>query len=325
MRAVIVSEPGGVDALELVDRDAPTPDSGEVVIDVEAAGVNRPDLAQRMGNYSPPPGVTDILGLECAGTISAVGGGVEDWQVGDPVCALVAGGAYAEQVAVPAGQVLPLPAGVSTVEAASLVEVACTVWSNVFMLAGLRPDEVLLVHGGGSGIGTMAIQLGRALGARVAVTAGSAEKLAACRDLGADITVNYREQDFVEVVREATDGHGADVILDIMGAKYLPRNIDTLATSGRLAVIGMQGGVNGELNIGTLLRKRAAIIGTMLRPRPVAEKAAIVESVRENVWPLVADGAVRPIVHATFPLDRVRDAHQTLEDSSHIGKVLLTT
>ncbi|MGH3359812.1 MAG: NAD(P)H-quinone oxidoreductase, partial [Nocardioidaceae bacterium] len=218
MRAVIVSEPGGVDALEVVDRDGPSPGNDEVVIDIAAAGVNRADLLQRMGNYAPPPGATDILGLECSGTISAVGPDVTGWSVGDDACALLGGGAYAEQVAVPAGQLLPVPDGVSTVEAASLVEVASTVWSNVFMLAGLQRDEVLLVHGGGSGIGTMAIQLAHALGARVAVTAGSAAKLAVCRDLGADILVNYKEQDFVEVVKDATDGHGADVILDNMGA-----------------------------------------------------------------------------------------------------------
>ncbi|UPK75280.1 NAD(P)H-quinone oxidoreductase [Nocardioidaceae bacterium SCSIO 66511] len=325
MRAVIVPEPGGVDALELVDRDSPEPAAGEVVVDVEAAGVNRADLLQRMGNYSPPPGATDVLGLECAGKVSAVGAGVDGWTIGDPVCALLSGGGYAEQVAVPAGQLLPVPDGITTTEAASLVEVASTVWSNVFMLAGLQPSEVLLVHGGSSGIGTMAIQLAKALGARVAVTAGTEAKLDACRELGADIAVNYRDQDFVEVVREATDGHGADVILDNMGAKYLPRNVDLLATSGRLVIIGMQGGVKGELNIATLLRKRGAVLATSLRGRPADEKAAIVASVRENVWPLVAEGAIRPIVHTTFPLEQVRDAHQTLEDSTHIGKVLLTT
>ena len=324
MRAVIVPEPGDVDALQVVDRDDPEPAAREVVIDVEAAGVNRADLIQRIGKYDPPPGATDVLGLECAGTIAAVGAGVEDWTVGDQVCALLSGGGYAERVAVPAGQVLAAPEGLTLVEAASLVEVASTVWSNVFMLAGLQQGEVLLVHGGGSGIGTMAIQLARALGARVAVTAGSEAKLDFCRDLGAEITINYREQDFVEVVREATDGRGADVILDNMGAKYLPRNVDALATSGRLVVIGMQGGVKGELNLGTLLRKRAAVLATSLRARPSDEKASIVASVRENVWPLVADGLVRPIVHATVPLDRVREAHQMLEESSNIGKVILT-
>ena len=325
MRAVIAPEPGGVDALQVVDRDDPTPGADEVVIDVAAAGVNRADLLQRMGNYSPPPGATDVLGLECAGTVSAVGADVAGWSIGDSVCALLGGGGYAQKVAVPAGQLLPIPEGIEAVEAASLVEVASTVWSNVFMLAGLQKGEVLLVHGGGSGIGTMAIQLAHALGARVAVTAGSAAKLDVCRDLGADILINYREQDFVEVVRDQTDGHGADVILDNMGAKYLPRNVDALATSGRLVVIGMQGGVKGELNLGKLLRKRAAVLATSLRARPADEKASIVGSVREHVWPMVADGTVRPIVHATVPLERVREAHQMLEDSSNTGKVVLTT
>lgn len=325
MRAVIAPEPGGVEALQVVDRDDPEPGPGEVAIDVAAAGVNRADLLQRMGNYAPPPGATDVLGLECAGTIAALGDGVDGWQIGDSVCALLGGGGYAQRVTVPAGQLLPVPDNLSHVEAASLVEVASTVWSNVFMLAGLQRDEVLLVHGGGSGIGTMAIQLARALGARVAVTAGSAAKLDVCRELGANITINYREQDFVEAVREETDGHGADVILDIVGAKYLPRNVDALATSGRLVVIGMQGGVKGELNLGTLLRKRAAVLATSLRARPADEKASIVASVHENVWPLVADGTVRPIVHATVPLEQVRDAHQMLEDTTNTGKVVLTT
>ncbi|HLR83620.1 MAG TPA: NAD(P)H-quinone oxidoreductase [Nocardioidaceae bacterium] len=324
MRAVIAPEPGGVDALQVVDRDDPELGPGEVIIDVAAAGVNRADLLQRMGNYAPPPGATDVLGLECAGTIAAVGDGVEDWQVGDSACALLGGGGYAQRVAVPAGQLLPVPESLSFVEAASLVEVASTVWSNVFMLAGLQRGEVLLVHGGGSGIGTMAIQLARALGARVAVTAGSEAKLDVCRELGADIAINYREQDFVEVLRDETDGNGADVILDIVGAKYLDRNVDALATSGRLVVIGMQGGVKGELNLGKLLRKRAAVLATSLRARPTDEKASIIASVRENVWPLVADGTVRPIVHATVPLEQVRDAHQMLEDTANTGKVVLT-
>lgn len=310
--------------MQVVDRDDPEPGPGEVAIDVAAAGVNRADLLQRMGNYAPPPGATDVLGLECAGTVAALGEGVDDWQVGESVCALLGGGGYAQRVTVPAGQLLPVPENLTLVEAASLVEVSSTVWSNVFMLAGLQRDEVLLAHGGGSGIGTMAIQLAHALGARVAVTAGSEAKLDVCRELGADIAINYREQDFVEVIRAETDGRGADVILDIVGAKYLPRNVDALATSGRLVVIGMQGGVKGELDLGKLLRKRAAVLATSLRARPADEKASIVASVRENVWPLVADGTVRPIVHATVPLEQVRDAHQMLEDTSNTGKVVLT-
>jgi putative PIG3 family NAD(P)H quinone oxidoreductase len=240
------------------------------------------------------------------------------------VCALLSGGGYAELVAVPAGQVLPVPAGVSLVEAAALPEVACTVWSNVFLTAQLLPGEVLLVHGGSSGIGTMAIQLAKAAGARVAVTAGTAEKLERCAALGADVLVNYKERDFVEMVRSATDGHGADVVLDTIGAKYLGRNLDVLATNGRQVTIGLQGGARAELDLGLLLRKRAAVIGTSLRARPAAEKATIVAAVREHVWPLVADGAVRPIVHTTMPLAEASAAHELLEASTHVGKVLLT-
>ncbi|MBB1247091.1 NAD(P)H-quinone oxidoreductase, partial [Streptomyces durbertensis] len=243
--------------------------------------------------------------------------------VGDEVCALLVGGGYAEKVAVPAGQVLPVPAGMDVVTAAALPEVVATVWSNVFMLAHLRPGETLLVHGGGSGIGTMAIQLGKAVGARVAVTAGSGEKLARCAELGADVLINYREQDFVEEVRKATDGRGADVILDIMGAKYLERNVEALAVNGRLAVIGLQGGVKAELNLNTLLRKRGAVMATTLRSRPVAEKAAIVAAVREHVWPLVENGRVRPVVDRRVPMADAAQAHRVLESSDHVGKVLL--
>jgi putative PIG3 family NAD(P)H quinone oxidoreductase len=245
--------------------------------------------------------------------------------VGAEVCALLSGGGYAERVAVPAGQVLPVPAGVSLVEAAALPEVVCTVWSNVFMLAALQREETLLVHGGSSGIGTMAIQLARNLGARVVVTAGSPEKLERCRELGADVAVNYRDEDFVEAVREATDGRGADVILDNMGAKYLGRNVDALAPNGRLVVIGLQGGTRGELDLGLLLRKRAAVLATSLRARPPAEKAAIVASVRENVWPLLAAGTVRPVVDRVLPMAEAAQAHRVLESSAHVGKVLLTT
>jgi putative PIG3 family NAD(P)H quinone oxidoreductase len=255
--------------------------------------------------------------------VSAVGSEVQRWQVGDEVAALLTGGGYAEQVCVPGGQVLAVPEGVDLLTAAALPEVACTVWSNVFMLAGLQPGETLLVHGGSSGIGTMAIQLARAMGARVAVTAGSAEKLERCQALGAQILVNYRDSDFVEEVRTATDGHGADVVLDNMGAAYLGRNIDVLATSGRLVVIGMQGGSKGELNLAKLLQKRAAVLATTLRARPPVEKAAIVAAVEEHVWPLVSDGTVRPVVHQIFPLADVREAHRTVEASTHVGKVLL--
>ena len=324
MRAVVCREPGGPEVLEIRELPDPVAAPGEVVLDVAACGVNRADLMQRIGRYPPPEGVSDVLGLECAGTVRAVGDGVERWRPGDRVCALLTAGGYADTVAVPAGQVLPVPPGLGLVEAAALPEVVCTVWSNVFMTAVLRPDELLLVHGGGGGIGTMAIQLAKALGATVATTVGSADKAARCRDLGADLVVNYREQDFVEEVRRFREA-GADVVLDNMGASYLQRNTDVLATEGRLVVIGLQGGRRGELDLGKLLSKRAAVIATSLRARPAPEKAAIVASVEENVWPLVADGAVRPVVHATFPLEDARAAHELVEASGHVGKVVLTS
>ncbi|MGZ4612663.1 MAG: NAD(P)H-quinone oxidoreductase [Kineosporiaceae bacterium] len=324
MRAVVVTEPGDPEVLVEADVPDPVAGPGEVVLGVVAAGVNRADLHQREGHYAPPPGAPEWPGLECSGRVLEVGDGVQGWSVGDQACALLAGGGYAEKVAVPAGQLLPLPHGVGLVEAAGLPEVTCTVWSNVFMLAGLRPSETLLVHGGSSGIGTMAIQLARQIGARVAVTAGSAAKLEACAELGAQILVNYHEQDFVTEVRAATDGTGADVVLDNMGAAYLGRNVDVLATNGRLVVIGLQGGAKAELNLGQLLYKRAAVLATSLRGRPVSEKAAIVASVVEHVWPLVADGMVHPVIDMTFPLAQAADAHRRLEASQHIGKVLLT-
>lgn len=325
MRAVISTEPGGPDVLTVAELADPVPAAGEVVIDMAGTAVNRADTLQRQGFYPPPPGASDVLGLECSGTVSAVGEGVQGWKLGDRVCALLAGGGYAEKVAVPAGQVMPVPDGIDLVTAGALPEVACTVWSNMFMVAGLRPDETLLVHGGAGGIGTLAIQLAHALGARVLTTAGSAEKLDVCRSLGADVTINYREQDFVEEVRAATDGHGADVILDNMGASYLGRNVDALATEGRLVIIGMQGGSKGELDIGKLLRKRGAVIATSLRARPVEEKAAICAAVVEHVWPLVADGSVRPVVDTTMPLEKAGEAHRLMEESGHVGKIVLTS
>ncbi|KGN41752.1 NAD(P)H-quinone oxidoreductase [Knoellia aerolata] len=323
MKAITIPTPGGPEALVLTDVDVPEPAPGEVRVTVAAAGVNRADVMQRMGRYNPPPGMTEIPGLEVSGVVDAVGDEVTEWVVGDRVCALLVGGGYAEQVVVPAAQVLPIPQGVDLVEAAALPEVACTVWSNVFLTANLQPGETFLVHGGSSGIGTMAIQLAREVGARVAVTAGSQEKLDVCRHLGAEVLINYKEQDFVEEIRRATDGHGADVILDNMGAKYLPRNVDALATAGRLVVIGLQGGVKGELDLGVLLRKRAAVIATSLRARPLAEKATIVAAVREHVWPLVADGRVRPVVHSRHALADASRAHAEMESSTHIGKILL--
>ncbi len=325
MRAITIPQPGEADALVPADVPTPTAGPGQVLVDVVAAGVNRADIMQRKGFYPPPPGASDLPGLEISGRIAALGDGVEGWTVGDEVCALLDGGGYAEQAVVPATQLLPVPAGVSVEDAAALPEVACTVWSNVFLTANLQPGQVFLVHGGSSGIGTMAIQLARQVGARVAVTAGTPEKLDFCRELGADILVNYRDEDFVAAVREATDGHGADVILDNMGAKYLERNIDLLAVNGRLVTIGLMGGRKGELDLGKLLAKRAAVIATSLRARPAEEKAAIVAAVREHVWPLVESGAVRPIIHSRHPLDHAADAHREMEASTHIGKILLTT
>ncbi|MFJ5774831.1 NAD(P)H-quinone oxidoreductase [Streptomyces sp. NPDC093094] len=325
MYAITIPEPGGAEALVWAEVADPVPGPGEVLVEVAASAVNRADILQRQGFYDPPPGASPYPGLECSGRIAAIGSGVSGWSVGDEVCALLSGGGYAEKVAVPAGQLLPVPKGVSLTRAAALPEVASTVWSNVFMIAHLRPGETLLVHGGSSGIGTMAVQLAKAVGARVAVTAGSAEKLERCAELGADILINYREQDFVAEIGRATDGAGADVVLDNMGAKYLDRNVRTLAVNGRLAIIGMQGGVKGELNIGALLGKRAAISATSLRARPPEEKAAIVAAVREHVWPLLEAGHVRPVVDRELPMSDAAAAHRVVEESGHVGKVLLVT
>ena len=319
MRAITIPEPGDADALVPADVETPEPRAGELRIAVVAAGVNRADVMQRMGFYPPPPGAPEYPGLEVSGRVDAVGDGVEGWQVGDEVCALLSGGGYAEQVCVDARQVLPVPSGVDLVTAAALPEVTCTVWSNVFQTARLAAGETLLVHGGSSGIGTMAIQLAVAAGARVAVTAGSAEKLAFCRALGAEVLVNYKEQDFVEVVGSA------DVVLDNMGAKYLARNVEVLAPAGRLVVIGLQGGTKAELDLGLLLRKRASVHATSLRARPGDEKAAVVAAVREHVWPLVESGRVRPIVNSLHSLENAAAAHRELEASGHMGKILLTT
>lgn len=297
--------------------------AGEVVIRVAAAGVNRADLLQAAGNYPPPPGASDILGLEVSGTITELGDAVRGWTIGQRVCALLAGGGYAEYVAVPAAQLLPVPDGIGLHEAAALPEVACTVWSNLMMTAHLTPGALLLIHGGGSGIGTHAIQVARELGVRVAVTAGSAEKLALCTELGAEIAINYRDEDFVERVSAAG---GADVIFDIMGAKYLDRNIDALAPGGRLVIIGMQGGIKAELNIAKLLGKRAGVLATALRSRPVDGpdgKGAIVAQVTENIWPMVAAGRVRPLIGAELPVQDAAKAHALLSSGDVAGKVLL--
>ena len=322
MRAVTLPSYGDASVLTLADVEDPVAGPGEVLVDVVATSVNRADLLQRMGFYEPPPGASRYPGLECSGRIAALGEGVAGWAVGDEVCALLSGGGYAEKVAVPTGQLLPVPAGLSLVEAAALPEVACTVWSNVFMLAALQPGEVFLVHGGTSGIGTMAIQLAVRHGARVLCTVGSSEKAVAAETLGAERAIRYRDEDFVEVVRDVAGG--ADVILDNMGAAYLPRNIKALRTGGRLVVIGLQGGVKGELDLAALLGKRAAVHATSLRARPADEKAAIVEAVLAGVWPAVEAGEVRPVVDRVLPLEQVRESHEVLEASTHVGKVVLT-
>lgn len=323
MRAIVVEKPGDLRWQEIPDVVA---GAGEVVVDVVTAGINRADLLQAAGNYPPPPGASEILGLEVSGRISELGADVEGWSVGQEVCALLAGGGYAERVAVPAPQLMPVPEGVDLHGAAALPEVACTVWSNVVMTGGLTPHHFLLVHGGASGIGTHAIQVAHALGCRIAVTAGSEKKLDVCRDLGADVLINYREQDFVERVRAESDGAGVDVILDIMGASYLDRNVDALAPDGRLVVIGFQGGVKGELNLGKLLGKRAGVIATALRSRPVtgpSGKGAIIAEVVANVWPMIAAGKVRPVVGAELPITEAAEAHRLLASSEVTGKVLL--
>lgn len=323
MHAIVVDSEKRLAWREVPDIEAKP---GEVLVKITAAGINRADLLQAAGNYPPPPGASEILGLEVSGTVAAVGQGVEEMQIGQPICALLSGGGYAQFVAVPAGQVMPVPDTVELPHAAALPEVACTVWSNLVMTAGLSPGQVVLLHGGASGIGTHGIQVARALDCRVAVTAGSSSKLDLCEELGAEILINYRDTDFVERLREATGGAGADVILDIMGASYLDRNVDALANDGRLVIIGMQGGVKGELNLAKLLGKRAGVIATALRGRPAegkSSKSEIVAEVVRNVWPMVADGRVRPIIGAEFPIDQAAAAHELLSSGDVSGKVLL--
>jgi putative PIG3 family NAD(P)H quinone oxidoreductase len=325
MRAVVATAPGGPEVLAWSEVPDPEPQPGEIVLDVAASAVNRADLLQRQGHYRPPPGAPAVLGLECSGTVSAVGSRVTGWEIGQEACALLSGGGYAEKVAVPAGHVLPVPRGVDLVTAAGLPEVMCTVWSNVFMTAGLRPGEVLLVHGGAGGVGTAAVQLGRVVGATVAVTAGTPEKLDLCRSLGASVLVNYNEDDFVTAVLQATDGHGADVVLDTMGAAYLARNVSVLAANGRLVVIGLQGGREASLDLSALMAKRAALIATTLRARPAEEQATIVAAVREHVWPLLESGEIRPVVDRIVPMSAVAEAHRIVGAGEHMGKVLLRT
>jgi putative PIG3 family NAD(P)H quinone oxidoreductase len=325
MRAVVITSPGGPEVLRLTEVPDPVPGPGEVVIDVAAAGLNRADVLQRMGGYPPPPGAPPYPGLECSGRVSAVGPGVTGWQAGDEVCALLAGGGYAERVAVPQGQLLPIPDGVSLVDAASLPEAACTVHSTVISQVNLAAGETLLVHGGAGGIGTMAIQLAKALGAQVACAAGTPSKLAFCTELGADLAISYADDDFVAAIVSFTGGRGADVILDIMGAPYLARNLAALATGGRLVVIATRGGTTAEADLGLLMRKRASILASTLRARPVAEKTAIVGAVAEQVWPLVAAGQVRPVIERVLPLAEAAQAHRLLDAGTHIGKILLVS
>jgi putative PIG3 family NAD(P)H quinone oxidoreductase len=325
MHAITAREPGGPEVLEWTEVPDPRPGPGEVLIDVVASAVNRADLMQRQGLYPPPPGASDIIGLECSGRIAELGEGVSGWQVGQEVCALLSGGGYAEKVVAPAGQLLPVPDGVDLVTAGGLPEVACTVWSNVVRHARLAAGETFLVHGGTSGIGTHAIQVAKALGARVAATAGNPERMQRCRDLGADIVIDYHD-DVPARLKEQTDGHGADVILDNMGAKGLAANVAALAADGRLVVIGMQGGAKGELNLGALLAKRASITAMGLRGRPLEGpngKAEVVAGTAREVWPLIAAGKVRPVVHATVPLAEAGKAHAMLDAGGVVGKLVL--
>ncbi|XVV12661.1 NAD(P)H-quinone oxidoreductase [Actinoplanes sp. CA-131856] len=318
MHAIVIEDK----KLALREVPDPVPAEGEVVVDVTAAGVNRADVSQRQGFYPPPPGASAYPGLECAGVISAVGPGVSGRHVGERVSALLSGGGYAQRVAVPAGQLLPVPTGLSLHEAAALPEVSCTVWSNSVDRDRLRKGKTFLVHGGGSGIGTFAIQLGHALGATV-ITTARASKHDRLRELGADLCIDYTTDDFVAATKDFTDGAGADVVLDIVGAKYLSRNIEALAPNGRITVIGMQGGRKAELDLVQLMAKRGSVSSTSLRARPLADKARIVSAVARDVWPLVEAGAIKPIIHTTMPLSEAAEAHSLMESSDHLGKILL--
>ena len=323
MWAVEIASPGPPDVLRPVRRPVPAPGPGEVLVRVAAAGVNRPDLLQRAGHYPPPPGASDIPGLEIAGTVAALGEGAAGWSVDEPVTALVSGGGYAEYCTAPAGQCLPVPHGLDVAEAAALPETTFTVWTNVFERGRLAPGETLLVHGGSSGIGTTAIQMARAFGARVIVTAGTSEKCKACLSLGAERAIDYKHEDFVAEVREATGGRGVDVLLDMVGAPYLARNLECLAVEGRLVQIGVQQGPKAELNLLSVMQKRLTVTGSTLRPRTVSEKARIAAAVRERVWPKIETGQIRPVVHARLPLAEAREAHRIMEEGAHIGKLVL--
>jgi putative PIG3 family NAD(P)H quinone oxidoreductase len=324
MKAVEISAPGGPEMLRLGERPVPAPRQGEVLVKVAAAGVNRPDVEQRKGTYPPPPGASDIPGLEIAGTVAALGPGADGIKLGDAVCALVSGGGYAEYCTAPVPQCLPVPKGLGLVEAAALPETFFTVWQNVFDRARLKAGETILIHGGSSGIGTTAIQMAKAMGARVLTTAGSAEKCAACTKLGADRAINYNAEDFVDVVLAETKKQGADVILDMIGGKYFERNIAALAIEGRLVVIALLGGREAKLDLGLLLRKRLTVVGSVLRARPVAEKGAVADALRRQIWPLLAAGKIKPVIDSTFPLADAAKAHARMESSAHVGKIVLT-
>ncbi|KAF5944476.1 hypothetical protein HYC85_018553 [Camellia sinensis] len=323
MKAIVITTPGGPDVLQLQEVECPEIRDDQVLIRVEATSVNRADTIQRQGSHPPPKGESPYPGLECSGTIEAVGGNVTRWKIGDQVCALLSGGGYAEKVAVPANQVLPVPSGVSLKDAASFPEVACTVWSTVFMMSRLSAGETFLIHGGSSGIGTFAIQIAKYQGAKVFVTAGSNEKLAACKDLGADVCINYKTEDFVARVKEETQGKGVDVILDNMGGAYFQRNIDSLNVDGRLFIIGFMGGAVTEVNLVGLITRRLTVQAAGLRNRSPENKAVIVREVEKNVWPAIMAGKVKPVVYKYLQLSEAADAHQLVESSKHIGKILL--
>ncbi|XP_027356799.1 quinone oxidoreductase PIG3 isoform X2 [Abrus precatorius] len=317
MKAIVITSPGGPEVLQLQDVEDPQLKDDEVLIQVHATALNRADTLQRKGSYPPPQGASPYLGLECSGTVLSLGKNVSKWKIGDQVCALLAGGGYAQKVAVPAGQLLPVPPGVSLQDAASFPEVACTVWSTVFMMSRLSHGETLLIHGGSSGIGTFAIQIAKYIGARVFVTA------AFCKSIGADVAINYKTQDFVARVKEETDGQGVDVILDCMGASYYQRNLDSLNFDGRLFIIGFQGGVSTQVDLRPLLAKRLNVQAAGLRNRTPENKAVIISEVEKNVWPAIAEGKVKPVVYKTFPLSEAAEAHRLMESSQHIGKILL--
>jgi putative PIG3 family NAD(P)H quinone oxidoreductase len=324
MQAVEISTPGGPDVLVPAERPVPRPGHGEILIKVAAAGVNRPDVFQRQGAYPPPPGASDLPGLEVAGTVAALGPGVTEAAVGDPVCALAPGGGYAEYCAVPAGHALPVPDGMSMTEAGALPETCFTVWTNVFERGALQAGEAFLVHGGASGIGTTAIQLAAAFGARVFATAGSVEKCALCEELGAERAINYREQDFVEELRAATAGRGVDLILDMVAGDYIPRDLKLLAEDGRLVIIAFLGGSKAQVDFTPVMVKRLTVTGSTLRPRTVEKKTQIAKALRDKVWPLIAAGRVEPIINATYPLARAAEAHALMESGSNSGKIVLT-